>query len=145
MWATDQMRPPLFHRLLSQHPAPHTPEDSSRLLPGSSSLPWPSLSPEQLGSLLFPLPRANMTTLQDSRDVTGCCFAPLSPGGTPLQHIRSPRCTWCLLHGLLVVTTTGLSPTSKRQLVRTHQRVVSRIVLSHNYQDRISVKPLTQN
>jgi hypothetical protein len=38
------MRPPLFRRLLSQHPAPHTPEGPSQLLPGSSPLPWPSLS-----------------------------------------------------------------------------------------------------
>ena len=28
----DRMRPLLFHRLLSQHPAPHTPEGSSTLL-----------------------------------------------------------------------------------------------------------------
>jgi hypothetical protein len=34
----------VFRRLLSQHPAPHTPEGPSRLLPGSSPLPWPSLS-----------------------------------------------------------------------------------------------------
>ena len=29
---SDRMRSLLFHRLLSQHPAPHTPEGSSRLL-----------------------------------------------------------------------------------------------------------------
>ena len=31
MWATDDLRPPLFHRLLSQHSAPPTPRSSSRL------------------------------------------------------------------------------------------------------------------
>ena len=31
LWVTDRMRSLLFHRLLSQHPALHTPESSSRL------------------------------------------------------------------------------------------------------------------
>jgi len=31
MWTMDRMRSPLFHRLLSQHSAPPTPESSSRL------------------------------------------------------------------------------------------------------------------
>ena len=49
--------------------------------------------------------RANMSTLQDSRDATGCCVAPLPQGDTPLQHLRSPRSTGRLLRGLLAVTT----------------------------------------
>ncbi len=62
---------------------------------------------------LFPF-RANISVLQASRHVTGCWFAPLSQGDTSLQHIRLPRCTGRLLHGLLVVTTTGLTPVSRR-------------------------------
>ena len=115
LWSTDQMRPPLFRRLLSQHPAPHTPEGPSRLLPGSSPLPWPSLSltsSAPSGSRC----RANIPTLQDSLHVTGCCFALLPQEDTPLQHNRSPGSTGSLLRGLLAVTTVGLPPTSRRQL-----------------------------
>ena len=92
-------------------------------LPGSSPLPWPSLSltnSAPSGSR----PRANISALQDSLYVTGCCFAPLPQGHTPLQHNRSPRSTGSLLRGLLAVTTAGLSPASKRQLCRAHQRFV---------------------
>jgi len=35
---------------------------------------------------------------------------------TLLQHSPLPGCTGCLLRGLLAVTTTGLSPVSRRQL-----------------------------
>ena len=105
----------VFRRLLSQHPAPHTPEGPSRLLPGSSPLPWPSLSltsSAPSGSRC----RANTPTLQDSLHVTGCCFALLPQEDTSLQHNRSPGSTGSLLRGLLAVATVGLPPTSRRQL-----------------------------
>ena len=83
--------------------------------PGSSHLPWPSLS---LTSSALPRSPfgANLSTLQDSLYVAGCGFALLSQEVTTLQHLRSPRSTGCLLRGPLVVTTTGLSPVSRRQL-----------------------------
>jgi len=59
---------------------------------------------------------ANISTLQDSLYVTGCCFALPPQEDTPLQHNRSPGSTGSLLRGLLAVTTVGLSPTSRRQL-----------------------------
>ena len=40
----------------------------------------------------------------------------LSQEDTTLQHLRSPRSTGCLLRGGLTLTTTGLSPASRRQL-----------------------------
>ena len=52
--ATDQVRPPLFHRLLSQHPALPTPEGSSRLLSRLFTASMAFVVVEQLGSLLFP-------------------------------------------------------------------------------------------
>jgi hypothetical protein len=87
--------------------------------PGSSPLPWPSLTCKQLGSLLSRF-RVAISVLQDSLYVAGCCFASLSRGVTSLQHTRSPRCTGCLLHGLLEVTMTGLAPVSRQWLIRTH-------------------------
>jgi hypothetical protein len=113
-----------------QHPAPPTPEGLSRLLPGSSPLPWPSLSltsSAPSGSRC----RAKISTLpcervRHSLHVTGCCFALLPQEDTPLQHYRSSTSTGSLLRGLLAVTTVGLSPTSRRQLIRAHQRVVGR-------------------
>lgn len=94
---------------------------------GSSPLPWPS--PSLRGSAPSCSPSgANISTLQDSLYVTGCCFAPLSPGDTTLQHSQSPDCIGCLLRGSLAITTIGLhlhnttfgavqvSPTSRRQL-----------------------------
>jgi len=60
---------------------------------------------------LFPL-RANISTLQASRDVTGYWFALLSQEDTSLQHIWLPRSTGRLLHGLLALTMTGLAPAS---------------------------------
>jgi hypothetical protein len=65
LWTTNRMRSPLFHRLLSQHPAPRTPKGPSRLLPGPSPLPWPSLSltsSAPSGSHSW----ATISTLQDS-------------------------------------------------------------------------------
>ena len=81
--------------------------------PGSSPLPWPSLCVNS-SAPSFSRFRANISALQDSLYVTGCCFAPLSQGDTTLRHSQSPGCTGCLLRGLLSVTTTGLAPVSKR-------------------------------
>ena len=80
--------------------------------PGSSPLPWPSVSISNSAPSCSPF-GANISTLQDSLDVTGCCFAPLPQRVTSLQHIRLPRCTGCLLRGPLAVTTTGLTPVSR--------------------------------
>ncbi len=80
---------------------------------GSSPLPWPSLSLTSSAPSCSPF-GANISTLQDSLYVTGCCFALLSQEVTSLQHNLSPGCTGCLLCGLLTVTTTGLSPVSSR-------------------------------
>src|SRR5512132_2352442 len=55
MWAAGRVSPPLFHRRLSQHPAPPTPEGSSalrsRFLAPSMAFAWP----ERLGSLWVPV------------------------------------------------------------------------------------------
>ena len=80
---------------------------------GSSPLPWPS--PSLIGSAPSCSPfGANLSTLQDSLYVTGCCFALLSQEVTSLQHSQSPGCTGCLLPGRLSVTRIGLSPISRR-------------------------------
>jgi hypothetical protein len=52
--ASDQMRPLLFHRLLSQHPALPTPESSSRLLFRFFTASVAFAMRDRLGSLLFP-------------------------------------------------------------------------------------------
>ena len=123
LWTTHQMRPPLrstasmrcsiayFHNI----PLPLRRRVLHGCTPGSSPLPWPSLSltsSAPSGSRC----RANISTLQDSLYVTGCCFALLPQERTPLQHNRLPGSTGSLLRGLLAVTTVGLSPTSRRQL-----------------------------
>ena len=54
----------------------------------------------------------NLSTPQDSLDVTGCCFAFLSQEVTSLQHSQSPDCTGGLLPGRLIVTRIGLAPIS---------------------------------
>jgi hypothetical protein len=87
----------------------------SAALSGSSHLPWPSLQIDKLGSPLSPY-GVNLSTLQDSLNVTGYGFALLSREVTTLQHLRSPRGTGCLLRGGLTLTATGLSPVSRRQL-----------------------------
>ena len=104
--------PLLFHRLLSRHPVPLTPEGSWTVHPKSSRRPWPSPDYERLGSL-FPF-RANVSTLQDSLDVTGCRFARPPRPVTPLRHTRLPKCNGRLLRGPLAVTATGLPPASRR-------------------------------
>ena len=59
MWATDRTRPPLFRRLLSQHPAPLTPEDPSVLL---SRFFTPSMAFAVAGAARLPLvPVAGLT------------------------------------------------------------------------------------
>jgi len=50
------MRPLLFHRLLSQHPALRTPEGSSPLPARVFTASVAFIVVEQPGSLLFPLP-----------------------------------------------------------------------------------------
>ena len=78
------------HRPDETSPVPSSTVTTSRSLyageffgaafPGSSRLPWPSLS---LTSSALPCSpsRANLSTLQDSLDVTGCGFALLISGG----------------------------------------------------------------
>ena len=113
LWTPDRMRSPLFYRLLSQHSAPPTPDRSSRLLFQMLRL-FHGLRLAQRGSTR-PCPfRVNISTLQDSLDVTDCCFASRSPGDTPLQHPQSPESTGSLLRGALALTTTGLTPASRR-------------------------------
>ena len=68
--------------------------------------------------------RANISALQDSLYVAGCCFALPSREVTTFQHTRSPRCIGCLLPDRLFVTRTGLPPASRRQLFRTHEPVL---------------------
>ena len=72
--ATDQMRSLLFHHLLSQHPILPTPETLhdcfSRFF--TASMPSPCVT----GSALSCSPcGANMSVLQVSFYITGCCFA----------------------------------------------------------------------
>jgi len=55
LWAADRVRPPLFHRLLLQHPALPTPEGSSRLLSRLFAASMAFVVVDQLGALLFPL------------------------------------------------------------------------------------------
>ena len=126
--AVHWMRPRLFHRLLSQHPTRcvPTPESSSRLFSGSSPflLPSPCVTGSALSCSSF---EANMSVLQVSLYVTGCCFASLSQGSSAtLQHNQSPGCIGCLLSGVLTLTRTGLAPVSRRCLFRTHHAVLAR-------------------
>jgi hypothetical protein len=58
--------------------------------------------------------RANMSVLQVSHYVTGCCFASLPQGVTTLRHSRSPGHIGCLLSGSLTFPRTGLSPVGRR-------------------------------
>ena len=108
--------------------SPYTEGFFAVAFPGSSPLPWPSLTSKQLGSLLSRF-RVAISVLQDSLYVAGCCFASLSQGVTSLQHTRSPRCTGCLLHGLLEVTMTGLAPVSRQWLIRTHYMFSVKILI----------------
>ena len=99
---------------------PYAGEFFTAALPGSSPLPWPSLSLKSSALPCSPT-GANISTLlceallRHSLYVTGCWFAPPSRRDTTLQHSQSPNCTGCLLCGLLVVTTTGLAPVSPWQ------------------------------
>ena len=61
-----------------------------------------------------PLSGVNMSVLQVSLYVTGCCFASLSRGDTTLRHSQSPGYIGCLLPDGLTLIRTGLSPASKR-------------------------------
>ena len=93
--------------------SPYTGGSFTAAFPGSPPLPWPSLLAHKLGALFFPF-RANISVLQDSLYVAGCCFALPSQEVTTLRHTWSPRCTGCLLPGGLTLTRTGLPPASKR-------------------------------
>ena len=119
MWATDRMRPLLFHHLLStMHCIANIPYSLHRRVlhgcfSGSSPLLLPS--PCVTGSALSCSPHgANMSALQVSLYVTGCCFASLSLGDTTLRHSQSPGYIGCLLPRGLTLTRTGLSPASIR-------------------------------
>lgn len=79
--------------------------------PDSSPLPWPSRSLQRSALPCSPL-GANMSTLQDSLNGTGCWFAPPSQRDTPLRHTGSPQCNGSLLRGSLAITATGLAPVS---------------------------------
>ena len=87
--------------------------------PGSSHLPWPSLS---LTSSALPRSPfgANLSTLPcnaqhcHSLYVASCGFALPSQKVTVLQHLRSSNSTGCLLRGYLTITATGLPPASRR-------------------------------
>jgi hypothetical protein len=96
MWATDRIGSLLFHRLLSQHPVLPTPEGSSRLLfqvlrRFLGLRHWLTGSAPSFSRL-----RANISTLQDSLYVAGCCFALLSSEDTTLRHTYVHRlpATW---------------------------------------------------
>ena len=112
--------------------SPYAGEFFGAALSGSSRLPWPSPSLTSSALPCSPL-GANLSTLQDSLHVAGCGFALLSQEVTTLQHLRSPRGTGCLLRGGLTLTATGLSPASRRQLIRTHHARVRRARHSNDF------------
>ena len=91
--------------------SPYAEEFLGAASPDSSPLPWPSLSLKSSALPCSPL-GANMSTLQDSLDGTGCWFAPPSQRDTPLRHTGSPQCNGSLLRGSLAITATGLAPVS---------------------------------
>lgn len=93
----------------------HTPYTGEFFTVVSGSLPLLLPSPCVTGSALSFSPfGANMSVLQVSLYVTGCCFASLSRGVTTLRHNQSPGHIGCLLSGGLTLTRTGLSPVSRR-------------------------------
>ena len=94
-----------------------TPYTGEFLTADSGSMPLLLPSPCVTGSALSCSPYgANMSVLQVSLYVTGCCFALLPQEDATLRHIRSPRCTGCLLPGGLTLTRTGFAPVSRRCL-----------------------------
>ena len=112
----------LYHRPDETSPVPspafttsHTPYTGEFFTAVSGSLPLLLPSPCVKGSALSCSPYgANMSVLQVSLYVTGCCFASLSQGVTTLRHSQSPSHIGCLLSGGLILTRTGLSPVSRR-------------------------------
>ena len=93
----------------------HTPYTGEFLTAVSGSMPLLLPSPCVTGSALSCSSfKVNMSVLQVSLYVTGCCFASLSQGVTTLRHSQSPGHIGCLLPGRLTVTRTGLSPVSRR-------------------------------
>ncbi len=91
--------------------SPYAEEFLGAASPDSSPLPWPSRSLKRSALPCSPL-GANMSTLQDSLNGTGCWFAPPSQRDTPLRHTGSPQCNGSLLRGSLAITATGLAPVS---------------------------------
>ena len=87
--------------------SPYTGGSFTAAFPGSS--PLLLTSPCVAGSAPSCSPcGANISVLQDSLYVAGCCFALPSQEITTLRHTWSPRCTGCLLPGGLTLTRTGL-------------------------------------
>jgi hypothetical protein len=80
--------------------------------PASAPLPWPS--PGVHGSALLCPVRVHLTARQGSRQVTASWVAPPARRETPLQHPRSPRSPGSRRRGALALTTTGLTPASRR-------------------------------
>ena len=103
---------PVSSSTVTTSPTPYTGEFFTAV---SGSMPLLLPSPCVTGSALScSLYGANMSVLQVSLYVTGCCFASLSRGVTTLQHNQSPDCIGCLLSGVLTLTGTGLAPVSRR-------------------------------
>ena len=69
--------------------SPYAEEFLGAASPDSSPLPWPSRSLKRSALPCSPL-GANMSTLQDSLNGTGCWFAPPSQRDTPLRHPVTP-------------------------------------------------------
>ena len=108
----DETSPVPSSTVTTSH-TPYTGEFFAADSSGSSPLLLPS--PCVTGSALSCSPYgANMSVLQVSLYVTGCCFASLSLGVTTLRHNRSPSYIDCLLPNGLTLTRTGLSPVSRR-------------------------------
>jgi hypothetical protein len=80
------MRSLLFHRLLSQHPVLPTPKSSSRLHFRLFTASIAFVAPWRHSALSFSHFWANMSALQDSLYVAGCCFALLPQEDTTLRH-----------------------------------------------------------
>jgi len=113
LWTNDQMRPLLFHRLLPNIPRSLHGGFFTACDPGlfAASVAFAFVDEARLP--LFPF-RANISVLQASRYVAGCWFAPHSLGDTSASAHPVAQMPRRLLHGLLVVTTTGLAPVSRR-------------------------------
>ena len=117
MWATNGLRPPVFHGLLSPHAVPPTLRRSSRLPFQTLHLFRGLRLSLRVSALPCPV-RVNLTTRQDSLEGTDGWVAPPARRETPLQHPWSPRSTGGLRRGALALTTTGRAPVSRQSLSR---------------------------